>query len=110
MRVYEQTLEYDGFSNLSERSGENWGVGISFTESYVNGRIQSTEVVYDAAGNVVSQPIDSMPEGNGTSTYDSAGRRVKYFDQRFGLRLKANLMMETRFRHYSESTAICHNI
>ncbi|MBK8812055.1 MAG: hypothetical protein IPN69_15185 [Acidobacteria bacterium] len=84
VRVYEQALEYDGFSNLSGRSGVNWGAAISFSESYSNGRIQSSLVGYDAAGNVVSQPIDSMPEGTGTSTNDSAGRRVRYFDQRFG--------------------------
>ncbi|MBK7705896.1 MAG: RHS repeat protein [Acidobacteria bacterium] len=84
VRVYEQAIEYDGFSMMAEREVTNWGQTGGFGESYVNGRIQSSLVDYDASGNVVSQPIDSMPEGTGTNTFDAAGRRVKYFDQRFG--------------------------
>ncbi len=84
VRVYEQAIEYDGFSMMAEREITNWGQTGGFGESYVNGRIQSSLVDYDASGNVVSQPIDSMPEGTGTNTFDAAGRRVKYFDQRFG--------------------------
>ncbi len=84
VRVYEQAIEYDGFSMMAEREVTNWGQTGGFGESYVNGRIQNLLVEYDASGNVVSQPIDSMPEGTGTNTFDAAGRRVKYFDQRFG--------------------------
>lgn len=78
-RVYEQTIQYDAFSQMTSRIGVHWDNGITFGESYVNGRIQNFSGTYDAAGNIVY----AVTETNSfqQTTFDAAGRRTVFFDK-----------------------------
>ena len=49
-RAYEQTLSYDGFSDLTSREISYWENAESMTATYTNGR--NAVSTYDAAGNI----------------------------------------------------------
>ena len=87
-RVYEQTIQYDAFSQMTQRQGEHWGDGIAFSENYTNGRINNFYGSYDASGNVVQQgDIASNPNTFQNTIFDASGRRTVFFDSlkgRFG--------------------------
>ncbi len=87
-RVYEQTITYDAFSQMTVRQGEHWGDNIHFSQNYTNGRINNFHGSYDASGNVVQQgDIASDPNTFQNTTFDASGRRTVFFDSfkgRFG--------------------------
>lgn len=77
---YQQTIEYDSFSQMTSRETFHWTNDNSFMASYVNGRKQpfySEIPVYDAAGNMTN----SGTRAGGGNTYqaskfDAANRLV----------------------------------
>jgi YD repeat-containing protein len=74
---YTQTLAYDNFSLLTNRSITHWGQPGGFGATYVNGRKQaagSSTPSYDAAGNMLSSGLASGGLGQ-TMTFDAAGRQ-----------------------------------
>ncbi len=79
-RVYEQNIVYDGFSNMTTRSGEHWENGILFSASYTNGRknaLTGETLTFDASGNIVySQPSTNDPHSYQDTKFDAAGRRT----------------------------------
>jgi hypothetical protein len=77
-RVYEQTIGYDKFSNMTTRSGVHWDNDISTgTMTYVNGRLQETSAEFDAAGNAVhTGNISVNPHDFSDTIYDASGRRM----------------------------------
>ena len=57
--TFAQTIQYDAFGNMTARSNSVWGDEHGFTASYVNGRKQNSDEVYDAAGNIVDKTLSS---------------------------------------------------
>lgn len=80
-RVYEETITYDTFSQMTARSGTHWDNDIYFSESYVNGRVQASDATFDAAGNLTHQGSTYIYQ---TFTFDAAGRKTGYFDSNIG--------------------------
>lgn len=74
---YTQTVQYDAFSQMTNRSIAEWGVFGGFGAAYVNGRKQAAgnqTPIYDASGN----SLDSGARTNGTyqtTTFDAANRQ-----------------------------------
>ncbi len=84
-RVYEQSIQYDGFSMMNSRQTNHWENDSGFTETYVNGRINPFSGNFDAAGNIIRQgDIQSDPHTYVDTTYDASGRRTRMFDKRKG--------------------------
>ena len=91
-RVYEQTIQYDGFSQMTSRMGFHWGESIGFTESYINRRLQNGDnAVWDAAGNIMATGHLAVSPNDFTDNYIVAsGRRTGNFTSErgtFGSRL-----------------------
>jgi YD repeat-containing protein len=96
-RVYEENISYDGFSQMTTRSGEHWNNDIGYAASYVNGRLQESGLTFDTAGNVVHQGDNYNPHNYQNTIFDAAGRRTVFFDSikgRFGNVL--NMILETK--------------
>ncbi len=84
-RVYEESIQYDGFSMMNDRQTNHWENDSGFAETYVNGRISSFNGNYDAAGNIIRQgDVQSDPHTYVDTNYDAAGRRTRMFDKRKG--------------------------
>ncbi len=81
IRVYEQTIGYDEFSDVTVRSTEYWGTGGGFGATVVNGRKTGPSNVptYDAAGNVTFESQSSRERQ--TTTFDAAGRKTGVQDR-----------------------------
>ena len=78
-RVYEQTIGYDAFSNMSSRTGLHWDESIYYSESFSNGRIANNPgLIYDAAGNL-AEITSADPWSFTLNTIDAAGRRTGSF-------------------------------
>ncbi|NOT49246.1 MAG: hypothetical protein HOP17_16065 [Acidobacteria bacterium] len=80
--VYEQTLAFDSFSNMTSRTTTHWDAPNSFTATYTNGRqnaLTGETLTFDASGNIiVSQPDTNNPHNVQTTTLDASGRRTKF--------------------------------
>ncbi|CAN5407495.1 hypothetical protein BH20ACI2_BH20ACI2_14230 [soil metagenome] len=85
-RVYDETLGYDAFSQMTTRSGVHWGNQIWFSETYTNGRINNNPSVhYDAAGNIYQVDGGVDPWTFQNSTFDASGKLVKIYESPAGV-------------------------
>ncbi|MGB7203636.1 MAG: hypothetical protein WBD16_15425, partial [Pyrinomonadaceae bacterium] len=103
-RVYEQTIGYDGFSQMTTRSGEHWGNDIGYVATYTNGRINDNSVQFDAAGNIVHQG-DTVydPHNYQNFIFDAAGRSLGTHTSvkgRWGSLL--NMITETKSEQFTD--------
>ncbi len=73
-RVYQQTVSYDAFSQMTSRIGMHWGNEIEFGATYSNGRKTNGLEIYDASGNIVdvTENVNSFQRWQ----HDAAGRRT----------------------------------
>lgn len=74
---YSQTIQYDVFSQMTNRSTNHWGNNGIFNASFVNGRKQGVGTqnpVYDAAGNMTDSGQRSN-NGRQLATFDAANRQ-----------------------------------
>lgn len=80
-RVYEQTVTYNAFSDMTGRSTMYWGSsGSGGGGSFTNGRKTSSPApTYDAAGNITYQSGGART--GQISTYDASGRAVSVQDK-----------------------------
>ncbi|MGI8641405.1 MAG: FG-GAP-like repeat-containing protein, partial [Pyrinomonadaceae bacterium] len=79
-RVYEQTIQYDAFSQMTSRQITNWDSdGGGFTATYLNGRKQDGTLTFDAAGNITAEnhAINEFQ----TTAFDAAGRRTAFLER-----------------------------
>ena len=53
VQTYAQSLQYNVFGDITSRGTTVWGEEDGFTTSYVNGRKQNSNEIYDALGNIV---------------------------------------------------------
>ncbi|MDH3380509.1 MAG: hypothetical protein OEQ39_26645, partial [Gammaproteobacteria bacterium] len=73
--TYSQSLQYDGFSQITSRITNVWGGGDGFTATYANGRKQNSNWLYDAAGNFIDNTTSpTVYDRNG---YDEAGNQTE---------------------------------
>ena len=73
VRVYSQSIAYNAFSEMTSRQTTYWGQsGNGFTASYVNGRKQNSNYIYDAMGNIID--ATQSPTVYDRYKYDAAGR------------------------------------
>jgi YD repeat-containing protein len=101
-RVYEQSIAYDAYSQMTTRGGVHWDNPIGFAgKVYINGRLQadsSETMTFNASGNVIYQrAYTPNPHNYQQTTYDTAGRRTVFLDSikgRFGSYL--NYIQETK--------------
>ncbi len=73
---YTQTLTYDPFSQLTQRTATHWNRPVGFGATYLNGRKQPFGIVtpsYDAAGNMLNSGANSGTSQ--ASTFDEANRQ-----------------------------------
>ena len=78
-RVYEQSANYDAFSNLTDRATTYWDEQNAMDVEFTDGRITTDlSLVYDAAGNIVSKGIGATLR---TDTFDASGRRSSSKDR-----------------------------
>ena len=76
-RVYEQSVAFDAFSNMTTRSGVHWDNGIGFVANYVNGMVQDPNATFDAAGNIVHRGnLSFNPHEFADTIYDASGRQI----------------------------------
>lgn len=59
VQTYAQSLQYNVFGDITSRGTTVWGEEDGFTTSYVNGRKQNSNEIYDALGNIVDQTTSS---------------------------------------------------
>lgn len=78
--VYEQTIQYDAFSQMTSRVGVHWDNYIGFTATYTNGRknaLSGESITFDASGNIVhSQPDVNNPHDLQDTTFEASGRQT----------------------------------
>jgi hypothetical protein len=81
---YKQTIGYDAFSHLTNRSTTHDGTTRSFTSVYTNNRVTSggfgpsPSNSHDAAGNVTINYASSSPVDYRRWTFDAAGRMTDW--------------------------------
>jgi hypothetical protein len=74
--VYDQTIGYDAFSQMTGRSTTHWGNAALFGATYVNGRDTSMSATYDQSGNQLHAPSRS-DSSTQTSIFDAANRTTE---------------------------------
>ncbi|NOT49244.1 MAG: hypothetical protein HOP17_16055 [Acidobacteria bacterium] len=70
--AYAQTISYDAFSGMTARNTGIWGGSGGFAATYVNGRKQNSNEIYDASGNIVDKTTTSTVYERWK--FDAAGR------------------------------------
>ena len=64
---YQQTITYDAFSNMTQRSTTRWGTANTMTGTFTNGRkTNASDVTYDAAGNNTHSGFGNSGAGDGS--------------------------------------------
>lgn len=79
---YTQTIQYDAFSQMTNRATNHWTAPNSFTAAYTNGREQTAGVVgtiYDAVGNMTH--TGSRNGSFQTTVFDAANRQAVFTSQ-----------------------------
>lgn len=84
MNPHEQSISYDGFSNITSRSTEQWGTHSDFARTYeqTTGRLQplvGNTMTYDESGNILSAGTGANTFQN--TVYDAAGRRSGFTER-----------------------------
>lgn len=72
---YGQTIQYNAFGDITSRGTGVWGGGDGFTASYINGRKQNSNEIYDAMGNIVDKTTSSTVYDR--YKFDAAGRSAE---------------------------------
>jgi YD repeat-containing protein len=75
VQTYSQTIGYDAFGEMTSRLTGVWGGGDGFYASYINGRKQNSNEIYDASGNIVDKTTSSTVYDRWK--FDAAGRLVE---------------------------------
>ncbi|MEZ5306352.1 MAG: hypothetical protein R2684_04320 [Pyrinomonadaceae bacterium] len=100
VRVFEQTIEYDGFSIANDVYGNHWETLMSYGGNYANGRIvgNGSNIVYDESGNIThTAPGSNAAFDFQNTAFDAAGRKTSFHSSvrgRMGSRL--NMVTETK--------------
>jgi len=75
---YGQSIQYDAFSQMTQRVAVHWDSSNMFTSSFVNGRLQTVAFqvpIYDAAGNLLNS--GGSDEKYQRTDYDAANRPIE---------------------------------
>ena len=74
---YQQSIAYNAFGDMTHRASSVWGgTPSSFTNTYLNGRKQNGNEVFDASGNTVDKTVAA--DVYDRWTYDAAGALTGY--------------------------------
>jgi YD repeat-containing protein len=71
--AYAQGIQYNAFGDMTSRGSSVWGNDDGFTATYINGRKQNSDEIYDAAGNIVENPTIN-PNIYDKWEFDASGR------------------------------------
>jgi YD repeat-containing protein len=70
--LYQQSLSYDAFDDMTARGTGVWGNEDGFTATYQSGRKQNSNEIYDASGNIVDKTTSS--NNYDRRKFDASGR------------------------------------
>jgi hypothetical protein len=78
-RVYEQTITYDAFSQITSRQTVHWDDSNGFAATYTNGRknpMTNEGLTFDASGNIVHRgDLQTNPHEHADTIYDASGKQ-----------------------------------